>query len=138
MIYEPATARLAAGQTSPWPEALDRKGGKINLASIPGREAHSHDDAFLTGLEHGHYTVSSPRRGLSFSLDWDEAVFPWIVFWQPYGGADLEPLTGMYGAGIEPWVSRYPLAEAVEKGQALRLEGWASLETRLVASVQSL
>ena len=138
VLYEPATARLAAGQTSPWPTALDRQGGTLDLASIPDRQVHSHDDSFLTGLEHGHYTVTSPRCGLRFSLDWDEALFPWIAFWQPYGGADLPPFTGMYGVGIEPWISRFPLTEAVEKGQAMCLAGKASLQTRLVASVTLL
>jgi galactose mutarotase-like enzyme len=138
VLYEPKTARLAEGQTGLWPVAQDRQGGTIDLSLIPGRETHSHDDAFLTGLESGHYTVTSPRHGLRFSLDWDETIFPWVVFWQPYGGADLAPLTGMYGAGIEPWVSRYSLAEAVEKGQARRLAGKASLQTRLIASVASL
>ena len=138
VLFEPATARLVPGQTSAWPTARDRKGGRIDLAAIPGRTVHSHDDAFLTGLERGHYTVTSAKYGLCFSLDWDAGLFPWIAFWQPYGGADLAPFTGMYGAGIEPWVSRYPLAEAVEKGQALCLAGRASLQTRLVASVTRL
>lgn len=135
MLFEPATARLAPGQTSSWPAGRNRQGGTIDLAAIPGRQVHSHDDAFLTGLARGHYTVTSPHLGLRFSLDWDEALFPWIAFWQPYGGADQMPFTGMYGVGIEPWISRYPLAEAVEKGQAKCLAGKASLQTRLVASV---
>ena len=138
VLFESGTARLAPGQTSPWPSAQDRMGNTIDLASIPARQVHSHDDAFLTGLERGHYTVTSPSRGLRFSLDWDETLFPWVAFWQPYGGADLPPFTGMYGVGIEPWISRYPLAEAVEKGQAHRLAGRTSLETRLVASLTPL
>jgi hypothetical protein len=92
----------------------------------------------LTNLASGHYTVTSQHKGLRFSLDWDEALFPWIAFWQPYGGADLAPFTGLYGVGIEPWVSQYPLTEAVEKGQARSLAGRSSLETRLVASVTRL
>ena len=138
VLFELGTARLSPGQTSPWPSAWDRAGKTVNLASIPGRQIHSHDDAFLTGLERGHYTVTSSRRGLCFSLDWDETLFPWVAFWQPLGGADQAPFTGMYGVGLEPWVSRYPLAEAVEKGQAMSLAGGASLETRLVASVTPL
>jgi hypothetical protein len=138
VLFEPGTARLAPGQISPWPTARDRQGGTIDLASIPGRQVHSHDDAFLTGLERGHYSVTSPSRELRFSLDWDETLFPWIAFWQPYAGADLAPFTGMYGVGIEPWISRYSLTEAVEKGQARCLAGRASLHTRLVASVTRL
>jgi hypothetical protein len=138
VLFEPATARLAAGQTSPWPSATDRFGQTLDLACIPGRQIHSHDDAFLTGLQCGHYTVTSPSRGLRFSLDWDESIFPGVAFWQPYGGADQPPFTGMYGVGLEPWVSRYSLTEAVEKGQAMRLAGGARLQTRLVASVTPL
>ena len=137
-MYEPGTARLAPGQSSPWPNARDRQGGTIDLAKIPDRSVHSHDDAFLTGLKQGSFSVTSPACGLCFTLQWDEQLFPWIAFWQPYGGADLPPFTGMYGVGIEPWVSRYNLKEAVEKGQARSLEGRASLETRLIASVSSL
>ena len=138
VLYEPGTARLAPGQISSWPNARDRQGGTIDASKIPDRSAHSHDDAFLTGLGSGSFTVTSPGCGLCFTLEWDEKLFPWIAFWQPYGGADLPPFTGMYGVGIEPWVSRYSLAEAVEKGQALCLEGKASLETRLAASVTQL
>ena len=138
VLFELDTARLAPGQTNPWPNAKDRQGGTIDLSRIPDRSAHSHDDAFLTGLARGHFTVTSPRRGLCFSLDWDEALFPWIAFWQPYGGADMPPFTGMYGVGIEPWVSRFTLTEALEKGQAKRLAGGASLQTRLIASVTPL
>jgi Domain of unknown function (DUF4432) len=137
-LYEPGTARLAPGQSSPWPNAKDRQGGTIDLSKIPDRSAHSHDDAFLTGLEKGSFSVVSPGCGLCFTLNWDEKLFPWIAFWQPYGGADMPPFTGMYGVGIEPWVSQFTLAEAVEKAQARSLEGRASLETRLVASVRPL
>jgi galactose mutarotase-like enzyme len=138
LLPEPATSRLAPGQSSPWPNAEGGRGGTIDLRAIPGRQVHSHDDAFLTGLERGHYTVTSPGRGLRFSLDWDAQLFPWIAYWQPLGGADAPPFTGMYGVGLEPWISRFPLAEAVEKGQARSLAGGASLETRLAASVTRL
>ena len=138
VLYEPGTARLAPRQSSPWPRASDRRGGTLDLSNIPDRSIHSHDDAFLTGLESGCFTVTSPVCGLCFTLQWDEKLFPWIAFWQPYGGADLPPFTGMYGVGIEPWVSQYPLTEAVEKDQALSLEGAASLETSLIASVTHL
>jgi hypothetical protein len=54
----------------------------------------------------------------------------------PYGGADLPPLTGIYGIGIEPGVSRNHLAQAAAEGQALTLPGGGSLETEMVAAVE--
>ncbi len=136
VLYEPLTARLREAQTSKWPYAESRDGQPIDLSYIPGPEAHSHDDVIVGGLGRGLYQITNPRLRLSFSLQWDVDVFPWLMFWQPYGGADLPPLTGIYGVGLEPWVSRYPLARAIEEGQARRLGGGESLETELIASVQ--
>lgn len=137
-LYEPATARLAPGQREPWPWARGRRPGdaqRIDLRAIPGPEAHTHDDAYLTGLAQGYAAVTNPRLALTFRLEWDPQVFPWVVLWQPYGGADLPPLTGIYGLGLEPWTSRFNLEQAVRHGQARTLEGGQSLTTTLRASV---
>jgi hypothetical protein len=136
LLFEPLTARLAPGQDSPWPLATGRDDRPVDLRLIPGPQAHSHDDVFLGSLKRGYYAVSNPRLQLRFTLEWDARVFPWVIFWQPYGGADLPPLTGTYGAGLEPWTARYPLAQAVAAGQAFSLEGGESLETVLAAQVQ--
>ncbi len=138
VLFEPLTALLEPSQVGPWPIARTRQGTSVDLGHIPGPQAHSHDDILLAGLERGFYRVVNPRLKLSFSLEWDIGVFPWLMFWQPYGGADLPPLTGIYGVGLEPWVSRYPLEKAVETGQARTLGGGQSLETELIASVQPL
>lgn len=135
VLFEPLTARLEPAQSGHWPFARTRQGGLADLSRIPGPQSHSHDDVILGGLRRGFYRVVNPRLKLSFSLEWDAGVFPWLMFWQPYGGADMPPLTGIYGAGLEPWVSRYPLAKAVETGQARRLAGGERLETELVVRV---
>ncbi len=135
-LYEPATARLAPGQSEPWPQALGRKPGeRFDLSWIPGPDAHSHDDVFLTDLEKGWLDVSNPNLGLSFWLEWDPKVFGCVVNWQPFGGADMPPLTGIYGVGIEPWVARFDLAQAIQRGEALCLEPGASLSTSLRVGV---
>jgi hypothetical protein len=129
--FEPEMAQLVPGQRSQWPYAQGVGGRRIDLRRIPGPEERRHDDAHLTGFARGHYTVTNPRLGLKFSLDWDEKLFPWVMLWQPYGGADVPPLTGIYGVGIEPWAARLPLDQACREGQARRLEGGESLETKL-------
>jgi len=137
VIFEAATARLQEAQCQPWPMATGRKmGEQIDLSYIPGPQVHSHDDAYLTGLEQGTWSVSNLHLGLKFVLNWEATVFPWVVLWQPYGGADLPPLTGIYGVGIEPWVARYPLAQAIEHGRARWLQGRETLSTKLNASVE--
>ena len=128
------TARLEPGQRSPWPSALLRGGGTADLREVPGTEARSHDDVYLTDLTEGWAAVENPRLGLVFRLDFDPAVFRWVISWQPYGGALAAPLGGSYALGIEPWTSRLPLGEAVAAGEALELAPGASLSTVVCAT----
>jgi galactose mutarotase-like enzyme len=138
-LYEPETARLAPGQSSLWPFAQGRNPGEeVDLRYIPGRQAHSHDDIFLSIPEYGVWSVTNPRLGLRFVLEWDASIFRWVTLWMPYGGADLPPLTGIYGVGIEPWISRFPLAQADAQGQALSLQPGESLSTSLIARVEKV
>jgi uncharacterized protein DUF4432 len=133
-LYEPATASLAPGQTERWPLARSRDTGeRVNLSRVPGPKARSHDDAFLTDLDEGRLSVTNPRKGLRFVLEWDAGLFRYVVLWAPYGGADLPPLTGIYGVGIEPWVSRHNLEEASRRGESVRLDPGQSLRTALRA-----
>lgn len=134
-LYEPATASLAPGQQEPWPYALDRHGEKIDLRYIPGPEAHWHDDIYLTDLEDGRLEVANPDLKLCFRLEWDAEVFGCLVNWRPLGGADLPPLTGIYGLGIEPWVSHLNLTEAIQRGEALSLRPAETLQTNLLISI---
>lgn len=136
-LFEPATARLAENQWESWPFARGRLCGEtFDLRQIPGPQAHSHDDAFVTGLAAGHLDVTNPHLRLRFHLDWEAELFPWVVLWQPFGGADLPPLTGIYGLGVEPWVSRYNLAGALAAGQAKSLDPGQTLTTELAVRIE--
>jgi hypothetical protein len=131
------TARLEPGQRSAWPMARLRGGGQADLTRVPGPEAGSHDDVYLTDLDGGWAEVGNPALGLGFRLDWDPGVFGWIISWQPFGGAAAMPLRGAYGLGIEPWVFGGNLEQALAHGSALRIGGHGTLETRLTASIRT-
>ena len=92
VLWEAETARLEPGQREPWPHARLRSGGTVDLTEVPGPEAESHDDLFVTELEAGWLSVRKPHPALTFRLEWDPAVFAWVVLWQPYGGARANPL----------------------------------------------
>jgi galactose mutarotase-like enzyme len=132
-LWEPEAARLAPGQHEPWPHARLRAGGTVDLSEVPGPEAESHDDLFVTDLEAGWLSVRKPRPALTFRLEWDPAVFGWVVLWQPYGGAKAKPLRGSYALGVEPWTSRLTLEEAVATGEAVELAGGERFETTVRA-----
>lgn len=129
------TARLEPGQRSSWPMARGRDGREIDLSRIPGPEAESHDDVYLTDVDDGVAEVTNAALGLGFRLTWDVSVFRWIISWQAYGGARALPLTGSYAVGIEPWVAGDNLEAAIAAGDALTLGGGASLSTTLVAEI---
>ncbi|MDX6629813.1 MAG: hypothetical protein QOH00_2059 [Gaiellales bacterium] len=130
------SARLARAQREPWPHARLAAGGRTDLREIPGPEAGSHDDVFLTDLEEGTVAVENPRLGRTFRLRFDRSLFGWVCSWQPYGGAHALPLAGSYALGIEPWVSSGNLEQAVAAGEAIELAGGASLETTLTATIE--
>ena len=127
------TARLAPGQSEPWPRARLRDGGTVDLREVPGEEADSHDDVYIAGFDTGTVSVTNPRLGLGFRLSWDASVYRWVVLWQAYGGAHELPLTGSYALGVEPWTSRHCLADAVEAGEAVELQPQEGLSSTLRA-----
>jgi Domain of unknown function (DUF4432) len=129
------TARLEPGQRSPWPLARGRDGQEVDLSRVPGPEAGSHDDVYLTDVDEGVAEVLNPALGLGFRLTWDASMFRWIISWQAYGGARAMPLRDSYALGVEPWVAGDNLASAIAAGEALTLAGGASLATSLVAEV---
>jgi hypothetical protein len=135
-LWEPETARIEPRQRVQWPHAPLRTGGTVDLREVPGPETGSHDDLYVTDLDDGRLTVTNPRLGLAFRLEWDPARFGWIVLWMPYGGAVAKPLTGSYALGVEPWTSRLCLEQAVEAGEAVELNGGASLTTTVRAVLE--
>lgn len=123
------TARLAAGQRSRWPNAVLRTGGHADLSRIAGPEEGSHDDVYLTGLDAGWAEVENAALGLVFRLHFDPQVFPWVISWQPYGGARAMPLAGSYALGVEPWTSMRCLEQAVAAGEAIELVPGSAFST---------
>jgi uncharacterized protein DUF4432 len=131
------TARLVPGQRSNWPVAWRRDGGVADLSRIPGPETGSHDDVFLTDLDGGWAELTNPALGLGFRLDWDPAVFRWVISWQPFGGARTMPLRGAYALGIEPWTSGGNLEAALAEGGAVELARHGHLETTVSVAFTS-
>jgi hypothetical protein len=132
------TARLAPGQRSAWPNAAGRDGDLVDISRIPGPEAGSHDDVYLTDLDAGWVEVENLALGLAFRLHFDPQLFRWVICWQPYGGAKAMPLAGSYALGVEPWTSRLSLEQAVAAGEAVELPPGGELRTALRAIVTRL
>jgi len=132
---ERATFTLAPDSLSTWPYAARVDGSKADLREIAGPESGTHDHAYLTDFKQGWVEVENPRIGLIFRLEWDPAVFGWLINWRPFGGSRTAPLEGIYGIAVEPWSSDWNLDAALAAGTALSLDAGRTLSTTLKASV---
>lgn len=134
------TSTLAFDVDFRWPDAPLAAGGTIDLSRVPPADAGRSEWVCLRGFEEGWYGITNGRRQVGFGLRWDATLFPYLWFWQVWGGEPDYPWWGRhYDCALEPWTS-WPdsgLLEAIENGSALTLDGGATVETRLIATTYS-
>ncbi len=130
------TSTLQFDATFDWPHAPLSAGGSLDLSAVPGPDAARSEWACLSGLREGWYGITSSRRRVGFGLHWDVRVFPFVWYWQVWGGEPDYPWWGRhYNCALEPWTS-WPdagLGEAIANGTARTLAGGDTIDTRIVA-----
>lgn len=113
--------RLKANEEFTWPLARGEGGDEVDFSKIPPKKTKS-EILYLHELKYPKYSINSPTIGLCVQVSWDKTNFPYLWFWQEFGGANEYPWFGKhFNIGLEPF-SSYPtngLAEAVENGSAL-------------------
>ena len=113
--------RVGITEEFKWPIAIGESGDTIDFSRIPKRKTKS-EILYLHGFQDATYIVKSPTSGLVAKVSWDRTYFPYLWFWQEFGGANEYPWFGKhFNIGLEPF-SSYPtsgLAEAVSNGSAL-------------------
>lgn len=132
--YTSDTSRLAADQNSEWPMAEGRDGSKIDISRTVAPGSASQEMVFLEGITDGWYAVTNTTLGVGFGLRYPADVFKQLWYWQVYrGGRDYPWWSATYNIALEPCVSLPVLAEAVRRGEALRLAAGESREVELLA-----
>ena len=123
-----------------WPHARLNGGGTLDLSVVPPEDAGRSEWVCLRDFDEGWYGITSGRKQVGFGLRWDASLFPYMWFWQVWGGEPDAPWWGReYVCALEPWTS-WPdsgLLEAIDNGSALTLAGDGTLETRFIAVVYS-
>ncbi len=120
-----------------WPRVPGRDGGTVDLSRVLAAEARVRDAAYLTDFREGWCAVTNGRMRVGFALTWPRSVFPWMWFWQVYGGELRAPWFGRtYNIALEPFTS-FPnnLDAAMAAGTAPVLEPGTSLSATLRAIV---
>lgn len=115
--------RVVEGGRWPWPLAEGMHGGQVDLSQLPSRGEVS-EMLYLEGFrDAAWYEIAHPGKGVTFRVEWDPAVMPFLWYWMEFGGGGGYPWYGRhYNIGLEPFSSWSPggLAAAVENGTALR------------------
>jgi len=121
----------------PWPHVPGLDGSTIDISRVLPAQAQVRDAAYLTDFREGWCALTNQRMKLGFALAWPVAVFPWMWFWQVYGGELKSPWFGRtYNVALEPFTS-YPnsLDAAMAAGTAPLLDPGASVSATLHAII---
>lgn len=137
-IQDAKSSQFAPGISGKWPHLENTSGESIDNSLVPGPENKTHDLLFLTELKAGWFALTNKNKQLGIAMSWDVELFPYIWFWQVYGGGSGYPWYGRtYNLALEPWTS-WPndgVEKAVENGTGRILRAQESVETSFVVTV---
>lgn len=117
--------RLHPGSKFRWPDAQGKK-EVVDLSYVPSPEQKTADMVYITGFpEKARYEVHNRAKKLSYGMEWDGTMFPYLWMWLVCGGAEGYPWYGRtYNIALEPWTSYSSngLTGALENGSAMKME----------------
>ena len=140
-VIIPDESEWPGGRAQPgrwnWPLVPGQDGGTVDLSRVLPITSRVRDAAYLTDFREGWCAATNQRQKLGFALTWPVMVFPWMWFWQVYGGELKAPWFGRtYNVALEPFTS-FPntLDKAMAAGTAPVIEPGASVSATLRAIV---
>ncbi|MGQ9454591.1 MAG: aldose 1-epimerase [Armatimonadota bacterium] len=137
---EDENRRFERGQVFNWPNMVTRWGEVVDGSRIPPPASKGSDELCFLDLEEGWFALTDTVRKVGFALEWDLEVFPYVWFWQVFGGGVGWPWYGRtYNCALEPW-SSYPqfgLQRVIESGTQKRLMPGESISAYLRAIAYS-
>ena len=116
---EDQNKRFVRGKTFDWPSMTTISGEVIDGSHIPSPEVKGSDELCFIDLREGWYALTDTKKKAGFALEWDLQTFPYLWYWQVFGGGAGYPWYGRtFNCALEPW-SSYPLfglEKAIENG----------------------
>ncbi len=98
--------RLKQGQGGAWPKAVDPRGRAVDLQAFPPKSVGVADYCVITGLSEGWYALTNTERGVGFAFVYPKETYPYLWFWQVFGGGKGWPwYRRNYNVGLEPFSS---------------------------------
>lgn len=128
-------SRIAPDQDVAWPLIKGKDGEVIDLRVVPSRAANCNDRVFIYGYQAGWYAVTNKIKKIGFGMRWEKSIFPYVLYWQSFGGWRGYPFYGTaYTMALEPRSSfPFPLSRVIENNTQLKLAPGAWLTTNYQA-----
>lgn len=137
-VQDAQTSQFEPGVSGEWPHLQNNSGKTIDNSIIPPKSQKTHDLLFLSELKEGWFALTNQNKELGIGMSWDVDLFPYVWFWQVYGGGSGYPWYGRtYNIALEPWTS-YPndgVENAVKNGTARILAAKETVETSFSVTV---
>lgn len=114
------TSRLKENSSGQWPMVQLRDGNTVDLSQVPHPSIGCQDLAFIHGFKEGWFALRNQAKQAGIALSWDATVFPWLWYWQLFGGGpDYPSWNSEYVAAIEPVTSQtIRFTDSIENGTA--------------------
>jgi hypothetical protein len=128
-------SRIAPNQDTEWPIVKDDNGVEIDLSKIPPIAARRNDRVALYDMAESWYAVTNTARKIGFGMWFQKEVFPYLLYWQSFGGWEGYPFyRTAYTMALEPRSSfPFPLTQVIDAGTQLKLAPGESLEANFTA-----
>jgi galactose mutarotase-like enzyme len=137
-VQDKISSQFAPETKGKWPFLKNIKGELIDNSKVLPASKKTHDLLFISGLKAGWYALTNTKKKLGIGMSWDEKLFPYVWFWQVYGGGSGYPWYGRtYNIALEPWTS-WPndgVEVAVKNGTAPILKAGKTIKTNFSAVV---
>lgn len=105
-VQDKVSSQFLGDAKGEWPLLKNKEGKMIDNSIIPPKSQKTHDLVFLSGLKEGWFALTNTNKKLGIAMRWDVQMFPYVWFWQVYGGGSGYPWYGRtYNVALEPWTS---------------------------------
>ncbi|MDN3493527.1 DUF4432 family protein [Winogradskyella bathintestinalis] len=125
----PENRLFKPGEIQDWPLVKDLQNNKIDAQNILKSDAHKFSDlAYLSQFkDEAFYTIKTDL--MSFSMNWDKAIFKSLWYWQERFAVQDSPWWGKtYAVALEPWTSNWIANPSLD----LMESDWLKLKPRQV------
>jgi len=133
-------SRISFDHDNQWPHIPSTNENLIDLRKVPSKVTNSNDRVYIYDFNEGWYIVENQKTKIAFSMSWDKEIFPYILYWQSFGGWYGYPFYGTaYTISLEPRSSfPFPLSRVIENNTQKKLDPKASIKTHYTASLTHL